>query len=175
MIKKHITCNEITFESLNDILKYKKTPIDVSWKLTKECIDNIKNIYKELYEYKETMMKKYGADEIEKQANDILIGLDKICEDNKICQDALKMNSLMQSETLKTDMIDDVEDEAEEILKREAPEKLCEPSELDVEGEKQLDVGFDFECEGKAKPDELERLNNLNKNNTNCKDFINEY
>lgn len=175
MIKKHITCNEITFESLNDILKYKKTPIDVSWKLTKECIDNIKNIYKELYEYKETMMKKYGADEIEKQANDILIGLDKICEDNKICQDALKMNSLMQSETLKTDMIDDVEDEAEEILKREAPEKLCETSELDIEGEKQLDVGFDFEGEGKAKPDELERLNNLNKNNPNCKDLTNEY
>lgn len=175
MIKKHITCNEITFESLNDILKYKKTPIDVSWKLTKECIDNIKNIYKELYEYKETMMQKYGADEIEKQANDILIGLDKICEDNKICQDALKMNSLMQSETLKTDMIDDVEDEAEEILKREAPEKLCETSELDVEGEKQLDVGFDFEGEGKAKPDKLERLNNLNKNNPNCKNFTNEY
>ena len=86
--------------------------------------------------------------------------LDNIDEENKICQEALKMNSLMQGEHLTTSNIEDIDDEAEDILKREAPEKLCEVATDEKhdflgEGEEQIKVDFDFDDEGKAKSDEL--------------------
>ena len=66
----------------------------------------------------------------------------------------------MQGEHLTTSNIEDIDDEAEDILKREAPEKLCEVAtdekhDLLGEGEEQIKVDFDFDDEGKAKPDEL--------------------
>lgn len=168
MKKKIINCNEITFETLKDILTYKKVPIDISWKITLECIEEIKSlnnklneVYKQLKEYTE----KYAETDLMDAANAILAKLEDINEDNKICQEALKMNSLMQGEHLTTSNIEDIDDEAEDILKREAPEKLCEVSTdekqnlMGGEGEEQIKVDFDFEDEGKAKPEEIEKLN----------------
>lgn len=179
MKKKIINCNEITFETVKDILTYKKVPIDISWKITPECVEEIKGlnkkldeVYKQLNEYTE----KYAETNVMDAANAILAKLDHIDEENKICQDALKMNSLMQGEHLTTSNIEDIDDEAEDILKREAPEKLCEANNLfeNKEGEEQIKVDFDFEDEGKAKPDEIERLENLNKNNPNYVDLSGE-
>ena len=45
---------------------------------------------------------------------------------------------------------------------------------MNKEGEEQIKVDFDFEDEGKAKPDEIERLENLNKDNPNCIDLTGE-
>ena len=163
MKKKIINCNEITFETVKDILTYKRVPIDISWKITPECIEEIKGlnkkldaVYKQLNEYTE----KYAETNVMDAANAILTKLDNIDEENKICQEALKMNSLMQGEHLTTSNIEDIDDEAEEILKREAPEKLCEVAtdekhDLLGKGEEQIKVDFDFDDEGKAKPDEL--------------------
>ena len=60
MKKKIINCNEITFETVKDILTYKKVPIDISWKITPECVEEIKSlnkkldeVYKQLNEYTE--------------------------------------------------------------------------------------------------------------------------
>lgn len=182
MKKKIINCNEITFETVKDILTYKKVPIDISWKITPECVEEIKGlnkkldeVYKQLNEYTE----KYAETNVMDAANAILAKLDHIDEENQICQDALKMNSLMQGEHLTTSNIEDIDDEAEDILKREAPEKLCEVAtdekhDLLGEGEEQIKVDFDFEDEGKAKPDEIERLENLNKDNPNCIDLTSE-
>ena len=130
------------------------------------------NYLKQLNEYTE----KYAETNVMDAANAILTKLNHIDEENKICQDALKMNSLMQGEHLTTTNIEDIDDEAEDILKREAPEKLCEANNLfDTNvGEEQIKVDFDFEDEGKAKPDEIEKLENLNKNNPNCIDLTGE-
>ena len=163
MKKKIINCNEITFETVKDILTYKRVPIDISWKITPECIEEIKGlnkkldeVYKQLNEYTE----KYAETNVMNAANAILTKLDNIDEENKICQEALKMNSLMQGEHLTTSNIEDIDDEAEDILKREAPEKLCEVATDEKhdflgEGEEQIKVDFDFDDEGKAKSDEL--------------------
>lgn len=163
MKKKIINCNEITFETVKDILTYKRVPIDISWKITPECIEEIKGlnkkldeVYKQLNEYTE----KYAETNVMDAANAILTKLDNIDEENKICQEALKMNSLMQGEHLTTSNIEDIDDEAEDILKREAPEKLCEVATDEKhdflgEGEEQIKVDFDFDDEGKAKSDEL--------------------
>ena len=163
MKKKIINCNEITFETVKDILTYKRVPIDISWKITPECIEEIKGlnkkldeVYKQLNEYTE----KYAETNVMDAANAILTKLDSIDEENKICQEALKMNSLMQGEHLTTSNIEDIDDEAEDILKREAPEKLCEvatdeKNDLLGKGEEQIKVDFDFDDEGKAKPDEI--------------------
>jgi hypothetical protein len=128
MIKKIIKCNDITFESINDILKYKKAGIDHSWHITPNCIEEIKKVYTELYNKIE------DPDNIIKTANEILIGLDKMLEDAKICKDALKMNALMQNKNnLKVDVTDDMDDEAEEIINRET-KKLMENDFIDENG-----------------------------------------
>ena len=120
----------------------------------------IKKLLTDYEELKQIVEEKEKQEAVFETADQILAGLDKMDEDTEICQNALKMNSLLQSEPLKTDVIDDVEDEAEDILTREAPEKLVNNV-----------PEFDFEGEHKAKPDEIERLNNLNKDNPNCMDL----
>lgn len=120
MIKKTIKCNDITFENINDILKYKKAGIDHSWHITPQCVNELKKIYNDLYKKIE------NPDNIIQTANDILIGLDKMLEDAKICRDALKMNSLMQENDLKVDVNDDMDDEAAEIIDRETTKRMTD-------------------------------------------------
>lgn len=127
MIKKTIKCNDITFENINDILKYKRAGIDHSWHITPKCIDELKKIYKDLYKKIE------NPDKIIQTANEILIGLDKMLEDANICRDALKMNSLMQESDLKVDVNDDMDDEAAEIISRET-KKLMENEFIEKNG-----------------------------------------
>ncbi|MBO7696407.1 MAG: hypothetical protein J6T10_27530 [Methanobrevibacter sp.] len=160
MITKNITCRELTFESAKEIIDYKAQPNDHSYKLIPECLAEIKKLLTDYEELKQIVEEKEKQEAVFETADQILAGLDKMDEDTEICQNALKMNSLLQSEPLKTDVIDDVEDEAEDILTREAPEKLVNNV-----------PEFDFEGELKAKPDEIERLNNLNKDNPNYMDM----
>lgn len=120
MIKKTIKCNDITFENINDILKYKRAGIDHSWHITPQCVNELKKIYNDLYKKIE------NPDNIIQTANDILIGLDKMLEDAKICRDALKMNSLMQENDLHVDVTDDMDDEAAEIIDRETTKRMTE-------------------------------------------------
>lgn len=120
MIKKTIKCNDITFENINDILKYKRAGIDHSWHITPQCVNELKKIYNDLYKKIE------NPDNIIQTANDILIGLDKMLEDAKICRDALKMNSLMQENDLKVDVNDDMDDEAAEIIDRETTKRMTD-------------------------------------------------
>lgn len=127
MIKKTIKCNDITFENINDILKYKRAGIDHSWHITPQCVDELKKIYKDLYKKIE------NPDKIIQTANEILIGLDKMLEDANICRDALKMNSLMQESDLKVDVNDDMDDEAAEIISRET-KKLMENEFIEKNG-----------------------------------------
>lgn len=122
MIKKTIKCNDITFENINDILKYKRAGIDHTWHITPQCVDELKKIYNDLYKKIE------NPDNIMQTANDILIGLDKMLEDAKICRDALKMNSLMQENGLHVDVTDDMDDEAAEIIDRETTKRMEEKS-----------------------------------------------
>lgn len=120
MIKKTIKCNDITFENINDILKYKRAGIDHSWHITPQCVNELKKIYNDLYKKIE------NPDNIIQTANDILIGLDKMLEDTKICRDALKMNSLMQENDLHVDVTDDMDDEAAEIIDRETTKRMTD-------------------------------------------------
>lgn len=120
MIKKTIKCNDITFENINDILKYKRAGIDHSWHITPQCVNELKKIYNDLYKKIE------NPDNIIQTANDILIGLDKMLEDAKICRDALKMNSLMQENDLHVDVTDDMDDEAAEIIDRETTKRMTD-------------------------------------------------
>lgn len=127
MIKKTIKCNDITFENINDILKYKRAGIDHSWHITPQCVNELKKIYNDLYKKIE------NPDNIIQTANEILIGLDKMLEDANICRDALKMNSLMQESDLKVDVNDDMDDEAAEIISRET-KKLMENEFIEKNG-----------------------------------------
>lgn len=134
MIKKIIKCNDITFETINDILKYKKVGIDHSWHITPECIDELKKVYTELYKKIE------DPDNVMKTANDILIGLDKMLDDAQMCKDALKMNALMQSkDKLQIAVTDDMDDEAAEIINRET-KKLMENEFIENNGFMTSDV-----------------------------------
>lgn len=162
MITKNITCRELTFEDVKEILTYKAQQNDHSYKLTQQCFENLKKLLTDHEKLQKKIEEQEKQDAIYNTADEILAGLNKMDEDTEICQNALKMNSLLQSKPLKTDVIDDVEDEAEDILSREAPEKLVNASTA---------FDFDFEEEGHAKPDEIERLQNLNKDNPNCIDF----
>lgn len=120
MIKKIIKCNDITFENLTDFVEYVKQPIDHSYHIAETAINEIKDLVTKY----EILKAKYADTEENETVANVLAGLDKIEEDTAVCQDALKMNTLLQSKEIKTDLIEDIEDEAHDLLEREAPDKL---------------------------------------------------
>lgn len=120
MLVKTVKCKDITFETVEDILKYKLNEVDHAWHLTKECVEILQ---KTLNGMKLVQARLNEIDE-DAAANSIISNLEQMDEDTKTVQDALRMNSLLQSEPLKTDPYDDIEDEAEEILNENHKEDL---------------------------------------------------
>lgn len=122
MLIKTVKCKDITFETLEDILNYKRNEVDHTWHISLECIDEIKNFLKDYEIYK---VEKEEKEELN-TVNAVLNGLEEIDEEKKIMDNAVKMNSLLQSEPLTTSVVDDIEDEAQLMFEQNKNEELPE-------------------------------------------------
>lgn len=115
MIVKTIKCKDITFETLKDIFEYKQNNVDHNWHITLDCIKEIQEL--------SSKIKDLNEKEAYNTIGQILEELNVRDEEQEMLDNALKMNSVLQSKPLKTTIEDDMDDEADQIINEEVKRK----------------------------------------------------